>query len=117
MLLNTLFFFSSKYSSWIDFSEPNIPSHPTLEVITKQVTPISARFDFKLTGPDHMTIFIGTKNDAVLRSWTFNDTVIRQKWEQPYFIYFSYGIDPSPLEFFIEVEVIQKRHSNMFNKF
>lgn len=95
---------ASEHSTWIDFSAPNLPSMPHLEVMAKIVSPNSARYDFKLTGPDHMTIFIGTKNDAKVRSWTFNDTALRENWEQPYFIYFSYGVDPTPLQFFVEVE-------------
>ncbi|XP_055837180.1 endoplasmic reticulum metallopeptidase 1 isoform X1 [Episyrphus balteatus] len=93
-----------EYSSWIDFSEPDLPSIPKLELLAKEVTPSSARFDFKLSGPDHMTIFIGTKNDAKVKNWTFNDTSIRENWEQPYFIYFSYGVDSTALQFFVEIE-------------
>ncbi|XP_055917715.1 endoplasmic reticulum metallopeptidase 1 isoform X1 [Eupeodes corollae] len=92
------------HSFWIDFSEPNIPSVPELELLSKEVSPFSARFVFKFSGPDHMTIFVGTKSDAQIKSWSFNDTAIRENWEQPYFIYFSYGKDSTPLEFFIDIE-------------
>lgn len=102
-------FLCRERSFWIPLDEfPLLPgSTPVLlhkattdlEVLTRK------RFVFELQGPDHMTIFIDVKGEGKIIDWSFNDTMIREEWEKPYFIYFSYGKDSRALEFTIDVEV------------
>ncbi|XP_030385725.1 endoplasmic reticulum metallopeptidase 1 [Scaptodrosophila lebanonensis] len=97
-----------EYSLWIPLKEaPQIPTvYPnlTLQESTELESPTRKRFTFILEGPDHMTIFVNVKNDAKILDWSFNDTLIRENEPPPHFIYFSYGIDNSALEFTIDVE-------------
>lgn len=98
-----------EYSLWIPLNEaPQIPSaYPnlTLQEVEELDEETQRRFNFTLVGPDHMTIFINVKNNAKIVDWSFNDTLIRENEAPPHFIYFSYGLDNSPLEFSIDVEV------------
>ncbi|EDW72284.2 uncharacterized protein Dwil_GK20844 [Drosophila willistoni] len=98
-----------EYSLWIPIKEqPEIPTvYPQLEL--DEITELDGnesqkRFNFSLTGPDHMTIFVNVKNDAKILDWSFNDTMLRENEEPPHFIYFSYGLDNSTLHFHIDVE-------------
>lgn len=77
----------------------------TLKSKSDLETSTGKRFEFELLGPDHMIIFIDLKNEARLIDWSFNDTMIRDKWRSPYFIYFSYGKDSRALNFTIDIEV------------
>ena len=63
------------------------------------------RYEFELQGPDHMTIFVDLKEESKIIDWSFNKTMLEEKWENPYFIYFSYGKDNSNLIFHIDIEV------------
>lgn len=105
-----------EYSLWIPLSEePQIPTaYPnlTLEATEELEGENQRRFNFTLTGPDHMTIFINVKNSAKILDWTFNDTLLKENEAPPYFIYFSYGLDNSPLEFFIDVEVCMNTYND-----
>ncbi|XP_073848916.1 endoplasmic reticulum metallopeptidase 1 [Musca autumnalis] len=97
-------------SFWIPIEEkPNLPgAKPTLSLVNDYdlgATSPTRRYEFKLVGPDHMTIFIGLEGEAKITDWSFNDTMIREEWEQPYFIYFSYGKDEKgTLDFTVDVE-------------
>lgn len=96
-------------SFWIPIDEfPIFPGDkPQLSLkSTKDLDiPNTKRFEFELQGPDHMTIFIDIKGESKLIDWSFNDTMIREEWEKPYFIYFSYGKDSRALIFTIDIEV------------
>lgn len=98
-----------EHSFWVPIEEdPMLPDDKpslTLTNITTLELPTRKRFEFNLEGPDHMTIFIGLMEGAKVIDWSFNDTMIREQWEQPYFIYFSYGKDNKALTFTIDTEV------------
>uniref|UniRef100_A0A0K8UYI2 FXNA-like protease n=2 Tax=Bactrocera latifrons TaxID=174628 RepID=A0A0K8UYI2_BACLA len=104
-------------SFWIPIDEePNIPGiKPTLTLASKTEVDASnvSRYSFTLTGPDHMTIFIGPKTPAKIVNWSFNDTMIRDNWEPPYFIYYSYGKDSSALDFYIDMETTDLNTQNL----
>ncbi|XP_004535852.1 endoplasmic reticulum metallopeptidase 1 isoform X1 [Ceratitis capitata] len=99
---------AKEYSYWIPIDEePNIPGDDPVLALNSKIDVEASnirRYNFTLTGPDHMTLFIGTKSSAKIVNWSFNDTMLRENWEPPYFIYYSYGKDSSPLDFFIDVE-------------
>ncbi|XP_043066835.1 endoplasmic reticulum metallopeptidase 1 [Drosophila bipectinata] len=97
-----------EYSLWVETSEqPEVPTEYPKLVLQDSIELESAgqrRFNFTLEGPSHMGIFINVKNDAKILNWSFNDTLIRENEEPPFMVYFSYGLDDSPLEFTIDVE-------------
>ncbi|XP_064542360.1 endoplasmic reticulum metallopeptidase 1 isoform X1 [Drosophila montana] len=97
-----------EYSLWIPINEqPQIPTaYPTLTLqeTTELDGSMQRRFNFSLEGPDHMTIFVNVKNNAKLLDWSFNETLIKENEPPPHFVYFSYGLDNSALEFYIDVE-------------
>lgn len=107
------------YSLWIPLNEePQIATayaNLTLQATEPLDEETQRRFNFTLTGPDHMTIFINVKNSAKILNWSFNDTLITSNEAAPYFIYFSYGLDNSPLEFFIDVEVCNRIYNETFH--
>lgn len=96
-------------SYWIPIDEKaNLPSEkPVLTLTSKSdlETSNTQRYNFTLSGPDHMGIFIGPKASATIVNWSFNDTMLRDNWEPPFFIYYSYGKDSSALDFFIDLEI------------
>lgn len=98
-----------EYSLWIETSEgPDIPTdYPSLVLqdVSELENVTQRKFNFTLRGPTHMGIFINVKNDARILNWSFNDTLVRERAEPPFMVYFSYGLDDSPLEFTIDVEV------------
>ncbi|KAH8416046.1 hypothetical protein KR222_007212, partial [Zaprionus bogoriensis] len=94
-------------SKWLPRSEPVEPPGTTkLEMLGKTVlNSTTVRFVFNLTGPAQMNIFIQPYEDVEITDWSF----LRQYLENPpkyplsYHICFHYGIDSSPLNFFIEI--------------
>uniref|UniRef100_A0A1A9W2G5 FXNA-like protease n=1 Tax=Glossina brevipalpis TaxID=37001 RepID=A0A1A9W2G5_9MUSC len=96
------------FSFWIPIEEdPHIPDEPPILNLlsSNQFTdPFKTNYEFELSGPDHMTIFIGVKGQGRILDWSFNDTMIRENWEPPYFIYFSWGTNRAALKFTILVE-------------
>lgn len=52
-----------------------------------------------------MGIYINPLNGRKINAWSFHYTPLRLDWKPPYFIYFSYGKDSSPLKFTLEFEV------------
>lgn len=64
------------------------------------------RFEMQLTGPDHMALHIQPLNSATVVGWSFHQTPLRLDFKPPYYIYFSYGVNAAPLNFWLEVEVL-----------
>lgn len=78
---------------------------PTMRIISKDATSATnIKFQIQISGPDHMSMFIQPLEDAKLIDWSFNREPIEKQFTPPYFIYFSYGLDNSPLTFTIEFE-------------
>ncbi|XP_034475998.1 endoplasmic reticulum metallopeptidase 1-like isoform X2 [Drosophila innubila] len=93
-------------SKWLPRSEPvETPDSSNLELLSKTiVNSTTCRFEFNLTGPSHMSIFIQPYEDVIISNWSFERTYLENPPEAPlsYHIYFTYGIDDSPLNFFVE---------------
>ena len=86
---------------------PTVVGWPKLEIIAKQQTsPRNVLFTLEISGPDHMSMFLQPLADAKLVDWSFNKLPLQEKFETPYFVYFSYALDPTPLRFNLEFEVI-----------
>jgi len=97
---------------WVHRADSVIPPIPTnLTLLSKTVLEnnTTARFEFELNGPDHMSLFIQPYVDdfAILSNWSFARSYLEEPPEYPlsYHIYFTYGIITSPLKFFLEIEV------------
>ncbi|XP_037952372.1 endoplasmic reticulum metallopeptidase 1-like [Teleopsis dalmanni] len=92
-------------SVWIPGPEPTFDNMPHIKINAKnQISKTKIRYEFELSGPDHMALFIKPLNDADIVNWSFHYTPLRMNWKPPYFIYFSYGVDGTPLNFWIEFE-------------
>ncbi|XP_030558014.1 endoplasmic reticulum metallopeptidase 1-like [Drosophila novamexicana] len=93
-------------SKWLPRSEPIVPPGlTTLEVLNKtRLNPTTVRFEFNLTGPSHMSVFIKPYEDVQISNWSFLRSYLDSPPAAPlaYHIYFTYGIDSSPLNFFLE---------------
>ncbi|KAH8285616.1 hypothetical protein KR054_011701, partial [Drosophila jambulina] len=81
-----------------------MPGEVILEYLGKTVAEANntVRFGFELTGPSQMNIFIQPVGEAKVTDWSFLQS-IRERYQPPYHIFFSYGIDSSPLKFFVEL--------------
>lgn len=64
------------------------------------------RFDLEISGPDHTSIFILPLNDSKLVDWSFIRDPLDGNVKPPYYVYWSYALDPKPLQFSLEFEVI-----------
>ncbi|XP_055918140.1 endoplasmic reticulum metallopeptidase 1-like isoform X2 [Eupeodes corollae] len=94
-------------SQWLPSDDYLIPGSPKLTLVSKNVTLNSSstvRYDFELTGPSHMGIYLNPLNRSKIIEWSFLNTMLEDKWNPPYFIYFSMGKDKSPLAFYVVLE-------------
>ncbi|KAH8372489.1 hypothetical protein KR093_011713, partial [Drosophila rubida] len=93
--------------SWIPRTEPVVPPSPTtLELLSKTViNTTTVRFEFNLTGPIQMRLFFKAEEDVTISNWSFLRLYLDNppSGGRPYQIYFKYGFDRSPLNFFIEL--------------
>nr|XP_017002688.2 endoplasmic reticulum metallopeptidase 1 [Drosophila takahashii] len=89
-------------------SEVIIPGELNLEFLGKTVleSPTIARFEFELSGPPHMNIFIQPVGSAKVENWSFVRKMLDEpeEFQPPYQIFHSYGTDNSSLKFFIDME-------------
>ncbi|XP_030558328.1 endoplasmic reticulum metallopeptidase 1-like [Drosophila novamexicana] len=94
-------------SKWLPRSEPiEPPASSSLELLSKTVVnETTVRFEFNLTGPSHMSVFIQPYEDVEISDWSFLRSYLENPPAAPlsYHIYFTYGIDSSPLNFFLEI--------------
>ncbi|XP_037717354.1 endoplasmic reticulum metallopeptidase 1-like isoform X2 [Drosophila subpulchrella] len=62
------------------------------------------RFEFDLTGPPHMDLYIRPLDGVTVEDWSFIRDMLDkpEKYSPPYQIYFSYGVDKTPLKFYID---------------
>ncbi|XP_033234499.1 endoplasmic reticulum metallopeptidase 1-like isoform X1 [Drosophila pseudoobscura] len=96
---------SRENGMWLPREQPvETPSVPVLELLSKTVLPNNktVRFEFNLTCPDHTSLFIQPYDDVTVSNWSFLLSYTVQ-YTPPYHIYFSYGIDNAPLNFFMEL--------------
>ncbi|KQS62845.1 uncharacterized protein Dere_GG27129 [Drosophila erecta] len=83
----------------------DIPGDITLQLLDKSVLPDgkTTRFEFELTGPPQMNIFIQPVGVAKVTDWSFDRKLLEDTYQPPYVVYISFGLDDSPLKFFIEM--------------
>ncbi|XP_043072268.1 endoplasmic reticulum metallopeptidase 1 isoform X2 [Drosophila grimshawi] len=92
-------------SKWLPRSEPIMPpSLTTLDMVNKIIlNSTTVRFEFKLKGPSQMNLVIQPYEDVTLSNWSFTINSKPTPSTITYVIYFKYGIDNSPLNFFLEL--------------
>ncbi|XP_023033288.1 endoplasmic reticulum metallopeptidase 1 [Drosophila willistoni] len=96
---------------WLPREDPiTPPGTPDLQLVSKTILAdyTTVRLEYNLTGPDHMSLFIQPYEDVVISNWSFLTSYIQapgstSSYPPPYHIYFTYGKDKSPLQFFIEL--------------
>ncbi|XP_037954986.1 endoplasmic reticulum metallopeptidase 1 [Teleopsis dalmanni] len=92
-------------SFWIPGPEPNKEGWPTLKILSKErSSSTNILYTLEISGPDHMSLFINPVEDAKLVDWSFDKEPIEKGFSKPYFVYFSYALDPTPLRFILEFE-------------
>ncbi|XP_037944194.1 endoplasmic reticulum metallopeptidase 1-like [Teleopsis dalmanni] len=105
-LFNHRMYAARKYGKWFPtYNSTQILPLPSLRLIEKyNITDLTLRYEFELEGPSHMSIFIQPFDYASISNWSFlKEKLLR--WQPPYHIYFSYGIDRSPLKFYLNLTV------------
>ncbi|KAH8371341.1 hypothetical protein KR093_007019, partial [Drosophila rubida] len=94
-------------SKWMPRSNPIIPPGSTkLEMLRKTIiNSTTCRFEYNLTGPPQMSLFFQAYEDATITNWSFLRSYLNNPPAHPlsYHIFFNYGIDSSPLNFFVEI--------------
>lgn len=86
-------------------TNPELPYLPKLTMTNKVISAGTVKYEFELTGPHHMGIFLSPVENARITSWSFNTTMLDKNWKPPFFMYLSWGVDSSPFKFFVELEV------------
>lgn len=86
-----------------------IPGNSSLLLLSKTLLPTgnTMRYEFELSGPPHMGLFIEPQAGVTVEDWSFirNPLDEPEKYTRPYQIFFSYGKDNSPLRFHIDFAV------------
>jgi len=87
----------------------DIPGALELNLLNKTVSESGKykRFEFDLTGPPHMDLYIRPLDGVTVEDWSFIRDMLDkpEKYSPPYQIYFSYGVDKTPLKFHIDFAV------------
>lgn len=98
---------SKLQSKWLPRSEPIVPPEiKGLELLNKTIlNATNVRFEFNLTGPSHMSLFIQPYDNVKISNWSYNLSYLDMP--SPFHIYLTYGIDNSPYNFFVEASVIK----------
>ncbi|KAH8297072.1 hypothetical protein KR044_004485, partial [Drosophila immigrans] len=93
-------------SSWIPRSEPIVPPlATTLKLLSKTVVnATTVRFEFSLSGPSIMRLFIKANEDVTISNWSFLRTYLENPPPAPipHQIYLKYFNDNTPFTFFFE---------------
>jgi len=96
-------------SKWLPRTNPIVPpGSAKLEMLSKTVlNSTTCRYVYNLTGPAQMSLFFQTYEDATITNWSFLISYLKNPPSHPlaYHIFFNYGIDSSPLNFFVDISV------------
>ncbi|XP_043644716.1 endoplasmic reticulum metallopeptidase 1 isoform X1 [Drosophila teissieri] len=99
-----------EYTMWLPRKNPVwTPAEPILTLLNKTIQADSntVRFEFELQSPDHTSIFIQPYEDVTVSSWSFLAEYLTTN-SPPYHIYYSFGIDDTPLRFYIELKKLNR---------
>uniref|UniRef100_A0A1B0BKI4 FXNA-like protease n=1 Tax=Glossina palpalis gambiensis TaxID=67801 RepID=A0A1B0BKI4_9MUSC len=90
-------------SFWVEASQPTKIGWATLKIISKEQTSSKTiLFTLEVAGPHHISIFIQPMHGVKLMDWSFTKIPLEQNFTAPYYLYFSYALDPTPLRFHLE---------------
>ncbi|XP_065367016.1 endoplasmic reticulum metallopeptidase 1-like [Calliphora vicina] len=104
---------SRQQGKWLPTKEPaEMPATPTLTLLNKtfNVNNNTARFEFELSGPPHMSIFLLPMEGVTVLDWPFLKKLLQepQEYQPPYHIYLTYGKLPTPLKFYFDFKLTDK---------
>jgi len=89
--------------------EVAIPGATSLKLLSKTVLDSGkvARFEFEISGPPHMSLYIQPLDGVEVEDWSFIRNMLDdpETYSAPYQIFFAYGNDNSPLKFHIDFAV------------
>lgn len=88
--------------------EVTIPGNSSMELLSKTVINSTyIRFEFEVSGPPHMGIYIQPLEGVSVADWSFIRNMLDEpeNYTLPYQIFFSYGKNNSPLKYHIDFEV------------
>ncbi|KAH8271620.1 hypothetical protein KR018_011295, partial [Drosophila ironensis] len=95
---------------WLQRAElVDLPGTPVLEVLSKTVQGNASdprvRYDLRLSGPPRMSLFILPLEGVKMLKWSFLMGMLDNPsvYKPPYHIFFGYGSDSSPIEFYFEM--------------
>lgn len=99
-----------KKAVWLPSKEPvELPDVPKIKLLRKTFNSNNntARFEFELSGPPHMSIFLSPMDDVSVYDWSFIKDLLNKAYDpdEPYHIYFTYGKHSTPLQFFVDFKV------------
>ncbi|XP_044512971.1 endoplasmic reticulum metallopeptidase 1 [Gracilinanus agilis] len=91
---------------------PRNPAH--FRLISKEQTPWdSMKLTFEVTGPSHMSFYVRTHDGSTLSQWSLgNGTPVTSKGGD-YFVFYSHGLQASPWQFWIDVQVSEEHPEGM----
>lgn len=97
-------------SFWVPAPQPSLSGWPKLEILSK-ASNIAQEvvFNLQVSGPNHMSMFIQPTDGVTLVDWSFTKEPLERNFAPPYFVYFSYALDPSPLKFSLTFKVRSNR--------
>uniref|UniRef100_A0A0A1WZ70 FXNA-like protease n=1 Tax=Zeugodacus cucurbitae TaxID=28588 RepID=A0A0A1WZ70_ZEUCU len=99
--------FYSPRSMWLPVNQaPIVPSEkPVLTITSSSLLDgtQTRRYNYTLSGPDHMSIIIEPKASAKIVNWSFDKALLTRP-RKNYAIIFSYGVDSKAFEFFVDLE-------------
>ncbi|XP_050743758.1 endoplasmic reticulum metallopeptidase 1-like [Drosophila biarmipes] len=86
--------------------EVDVPGTLELNLLNKTVLESGKckRYEFELSGPPHMGLYIRPLDGVTVEDWSFIRNMLDkpEKYSPPFQIYFSYGTDNSPFKFHID---------------
>ncbi|XP_060660225.1 endoplasmic reticulum metallopeptidase 1-like [Drosophila nasuta] len=94
---------------WLPRETIEPPSSTTLELLNKTVLENNktVRFNFRLSGPPHLNLYIQPREDdfVTITDWSFSQDYLKNPPITPlsYHIFITFGIVKPPLEFFLDI--------------
>ena len=99
----------ARSSHWLPAEKPTFSLLTKFEKMNKvKISQNITRYDFTVSGPDHMGLYVSPVKDVQIKSWTFSDKipVSAVKWndQDVHFVNLAYGSDVPTYDFYIEIE-------------
>ncbi|XP_068151368.1 endoplasmic reticulum metallopeptidase 1-like [Drosophila tropicalis] len=84
-----------------------LPYPTVLELVNKTILEdgYHVRYDFRLSGPPNMFLFVKPKEGVKIAEWSFDQTMLTSPstYKPPLQVLITYGSDSSPLEFYFKL--------------